>query len=175
MAVVPIVKPLHSIHPGEWYFGVEYERLHTILGSCVALTAWHPTLRIGGMCHYLLAIDPAHKAAAAKSGNTAQHQGKGNLGDCRYAINALAQMKKAMQAYAHVDEYQLGIFGGGDMFAFNSPTSIGHDNIAYARQWLRREKLHPVQTDVGGKISRSLMLVIPTGEIQLKHYQMNQS
>lgn len=168
MAAVPVIKPLHSIHPGEWYFGVEYERLHTVLGSCVALTAWHPRLKIGGMCHYLLASAPTPK----KGGDGQQPE---SIGDCRYAIYALAKMKKVMQAYADINEYQLGLFGGGDMFAYRSPTSIGQDNIAYACQWLKREKLQPAQTDVGGSISRSLMLVIATGEIQLKQYQMNQS
>jgi chemotaxis protein CheD len=164
---VPLVKPLHSIHPGEWYFGVEYERLHTVLGSCVALTAWHPTLKIGGMCHYLLALDPRYKNNAAKNKEPVTGA------DYRYAINALEQMKQSMQAHAEMKEFQLGIFGGGDMFAYNSPTSIGYDNIAYARQWLMREKLQPKHVDVGGSISRSLMLVIATGDIQLKHYEMN--
>ena len=172
MAIAPIIKPLHSIHPGEWYFGGEYERLHTVLGSCVALTAWHPTLKIGGMCHYLLASEPGQKNRVAIRSNTIQQDA---VGDCRYAVHALAQMKKAMQTYANVAEFQLGLYGGGDMFAYRTPTSIGQDNIAYACQWLRREKLQPIQTDVGGSISRSLMLVIATGDIQLKHYQMNQS
>lgn len=172
MAVAPVIKPLLSIHPGEWYFGVEYERLHTVLGSCVALTAWHPRLKVGGMCHYLLAAQPAVKKAAAGRGDVTP---SGAIGDCRYANNALVQMKHAMQSYASIAEFQLGLFGGGDMFAYRSPTSIGQDNIAYACQWLRREKLQPIQTDVGGAVSRSLMLVIATGEIQLKHYQMNPS
>lgn len=167
MAAVPVIKPLHSIHPGEWYFGVEYERLHTVLGSCVALTAWHPRLKIGGMCHYLLASAPKPN----KIGEGHQPEA---IGDCRYAVYALAQMKKVMQAYADINEYQLGLFGGGDMFAYRSPTSIGQDNIAYACQWLKREKLHPIQTEVGGATSRSVMLVLATGEIQLKQYQMNQ-
>lgn len=171
MAVATFIKPLHSIHPGEWYFGVEYERLHTVLGSCVALTAWHPTLKVGGMCHYLLATAPRAKPGAINPGKAVQAK---PFIDCRYAVNALAEMKKAMQAYAGIAEYQLGIFGGGDMFAYSTPTSIGHDNIAYIQQWLKRENLQPVHTDVGGSISRSLMLLVATGEIQIKHYQMNQ-
>lgn len=173
MAVVPVIKPLHSIHPGEWYFGSEYERLHTVLGSCVALTAWHPVLKIGGMCHYLLASEPNKKNTPMAGGGS--NQLRMITGDCRYANNALEQMRRSMQAYADMNEFQLGIFGGGDMFAYSTPTSIGFDNIAFARQWLMREKLKPLHIDVGGSISRSLMLVIPTGEIQLKHYQMNQS
>lgn len=173
MAVAPAMKPLHSIHPGEWYFGVEYERLHTVLGSCVALTAWHPTLKVGGMCHYLLAVEPNKKNDIAKCKDAKSLRAP--VGDCRYANNALEQMKRSMQFYGEMSEFQLGIFGGGDMFAYSTPTSIGYDNIAYARQWLMREKLKPMHVDVGESISRSLMLVIPTGEIQLKHYQMNQS
>lgn len=172
MAVAPLIKPLHSIHPGEWYFGGEYERLHTVLGSCVALTAWHPSLKIGGMCHYLLAIEPNKKKASVPGGEP--NQQRMVMGDCRYADNAMEQMKRSMRAYADMNEFQLGIFGGGDMFAYSTPTSIGFDNIVFARQWLMREKLKPLYVDVGGSISRSLMLVIPTGEIQLKHYQMNQ-
>ncbi len=171
MAVAPVIKPLHSIHPGEWYFGVEYERLHTVLGSCVALTVWHPALKIGGLCHYLLAIEPSKKNNPVVTRESVQR--RAIVGDCRYASNALEQMKRSMQAYADMNEFQLGIFGGGDMFAYSTPTSIGFDNIAYARQWLMREKLKPLHVDVGGSISRSLMLVLPTGEIQLKHYEMN--
>lgn len=170
MSLAPFIKPLHSIHPGEWYFGAEHERLHTVLGSCVALTAWHPTLKVGGMCHYLLAHEPRHQNREHLATGVRRRAS----GDCRYAVNALAEMKKAMQVYAGVDEYQLGIFGGGDMFSYDSPTSIGHDNIAYVRHWLHRERLQPMQVDVGGRISRSLLLVMSTGEIQLKLYQMNQ-
>lgn len=171
MALASIIKPPHSIHPGEWYFGVGYERLHTVLGSCVALTAWHPTLKLGGMCHYLLATKPKSKTDAAATDKLARQL---QLQDCRYAENALAEMKKAMQAYAAIAEYQLGIFGGGDMFAYSTPRSIGHDNIAYIQQWLKQEKLQPIYSDVGGTISRSLMLFVPTGKIQIKHYQMDQ-
>jgi chemotaxis protein CheD len=171
MALVPVIKPLHSIHPGEWYFGAEYTRLHTVLGSCVALTAWHPALKIGGMCHYLLAVEPRKKNDPVAPKELRQQ--RTIVGDCRYAIHALEQMKRSMQAYADINQFQLGVFGGGDMFAYSTPTSIGHANIAYVQQWLMQEKLKPLHVDVGGSISRSVMLVIPTGEIQLKQYEMD--
>ena len=31
-----------NINPGEYYFGSEYAMLYTLLGSCVAVTCWHP-------------------------------------------------------------------------------------------------------------------------------------
>jgi chemotaxis protein CheD len=159
MHVLSTLTPLHSIHPGEWYFGGDYERVHTVLGSCVGLSVWHPVLKLGGLCHYLLPVAPVIANAKA--------------GDCRYANNALAQMKKSMLSYAPLNEYRIGIYGGGDMFSFESPRSIGYENIAYARQWLTREKIQLFQSDVGGTLSRSLILVMATGEVQVKRYEMN--
>ena len=40
--------------PGQWYFGGKASELRTLLGSCVAVTLWHPKKRWGGMCHFLL-------------------------------------------------------------------------------------------------------------------------
>lgn len=58
------------------------------------------------------------------------------------------------------------------MFSFESPRSIGYENIAYARQWLTREKIQLFESDVGGTLSRSLILVMATGEVQIKRYEM---
>lgn len=157
-------KPLITIHPGDWYFGSDYERLHTILGSCVAITVWHPGLYIGGMCHYLLSKPSAAYLRTRKDTHN----------DYRYASVVLKDLKKTMQHYARLHEYHLGLFGGGDMFSHSASNSIGAENIAYARRWMQQEKLQPTQVDVGGSISRSLMLVVATGEIQIKHYVMNQ-
>lgn len=157
-------KPFMTIHPGDWYFGDEFERLHTILGSCVAVTLWHPQLRIGGMCHYLLAKpSAAHLKIRPDSHN-----------DFRYASVVLKDMKRIMQQYGKMPEYHIGLFGGGDMFPYTTTTSIGADNIAHAHRWLQQEKLRTIQEDTGGNISRSLSLIIATGEIQIKHYVMNQ-
>lgn len=158
MRVISTLIPLHCLHPGEWYFGGEYERIHTVLGSCVALSVWHPQLKVGGMCHYLLPVAPARNKTKA--------------GDCRYANNALAQMKKSMLGFAPINEYKVGVYGGGDMFSFESPRSIGYENIAYARQWVTREKIQVSQFDVGGTLSRSFILMMDTGEVQIKRYQM---
>ena len=87
------LKRLHSIHPGDWYFGTEYKRLHTVLGSCVALTAWHPKFKVGGLCHYLLASLPDSRGVAR---------------DCRYAVNALEQMRLAMLAFGRSHDFELG-------------------------------------------------------------------
>jgi len=40
--------------PGDLYFGDRRTRIRTLLGSCVAVTLWHPKAQIGGMCHYMM-------------------------------------------------------------------------------------------------------------------------
>lgn len=157
-------KPLMTIHPGDWYFGRDFEKLHTILGSCVAITVWHPSLRIGGMCHYLLSKPSAAHVQTSRD----------NKSDFRYASIVLREMKKTMIYYGKMQDYQIGFFGGGDMFPTSNLPSIGSENIAYAQRWLQQENIQPTKKDVGGSISRSLALIVPTGEIKIKHYVMNQ-
>ncbi len=145
-----------SIHPGEWYFGNGYSRLHTVLGSCVALTVWHPTLKLGGMCHFLLPTPPARRRVSTL--------------DCRYAEFALFTMKQSMLRYGEPRNFSIGLFGGGEMFTLSGPSAIGEKNIDYARQWLAQERLAVQRIDVGGTASRSLTLYLQTGEIHIKQY-----
>jgi len=150
-----------NIHPGEWYFGNEYSSLYTVLGSCVALSVWHPTLKLGGFCHYLLAREPKH---LTRSGLL---EGPG-----RYASSVLPLLKQAMQRYGSLSDYQLGLFGGCDAFTYSV---IGKQNILYAQQWLQDHKLRLAHSDVGGTSSRTLILNISSGALELKHYAIQMS
>ncbi len=160
MKDLPIQGTRLSIHPGEWYFGNEYDSFYTVLGSCVALTAWHPTLRIGGLCHYLLPVPPGHQGAS----DLIRSEGEG-----RYAKTALAVMQAAMLRYAPLTDYQLGLFGGSDTL---SNYGIGRQNIVYAQHWLADRKLTVTESDLGGTSSRSLVMDMNSGSINIKHYAM---
>ena len=43
-----------TLMPGQLHFGGHAATLRTLLGSCLAVTLWHPERRLGGMCHFLL-------------------------------------------------------------------------------------------------------------------------
>jgi chemotaxis protein CheD len=149
-----------TLDPGDWYLGNEYESLATVLGSCVAVTAWHPELKIGGLCHYVLPavpssqrhLDPFHNDSAGRYGKT-----------------ALILLKKEMLRHAPLKEYKLGLFGGSDTL---SNYGIGKQNLFYAQQWLYDEKLSVDQKDIGGLISRALVLQLDTGAIDIKKSPM---
>jgi chemotaxis protein CheD len=46
----------NDIHlsPSELHWGSAPERIHTVLGSCIAITVWLPEKKSGGMCHFML-------------------------------------------------------------------------------------------------------------------------
>ena len=145
-----------NIHPGEYYFGQKFENLFTVLGTCVSLTAWHPVLKLGGMCHFVLPMMP----------NPHSRNSLGAHELSRYGPIALAEMKYNMAQYAPLESYEIGIFGGSDTLG---SYQIGKQNIIVANQWLGSLNLTPVHSDVGGNSSRSLFLSLSSGSIKVKH------
>lgn len=153
--------PRLNLHPGEWYLGDEYRHIYTVLGSCVSLTAWHPRLQVGGLCHFVLPGESNNK-------NKAENNNENST--ARYAKNALLIMKKAMLTYAPIGEFQVGLFGGSNTL---NHYNVGKQNVHFAKQWLHDEKIVLHKMDVGGKISRSLTLNISSGLIIVKNYVMH--
>src|SRR3954447_16549729 len=90
------------LQPGECYFGDRYTRIRTLLGSCVAITLWHPKLLIGGMCHYLLPQRPGAQPAIL-SGKYADEAMRLLLGEIK-------------RANTSPQDYEVKMFGGGNMF-----------------------------------------------------------
>ena len=56
--------------PGDLYFGDRHTRIRTLLGSCVAITLWHPVALIGGMCHYMM---PTRHGRHVQPGPSTRH------------------------------------------------------------------------------------------------------
>jgi len=155
-------KPAHTVeiflHQGEVYFGDQDTRIRTVLGSCVAITMWHPGLLIGGMCHYML---PSRRRAA-----------KEPL-DGKYADEALEMMFSEIQSSGtNSKEYQIKLFGGGNMF----PTSnkqpeqhVGLKNVEAGRELLARHGLKVHAEHLGGNGHRNLIFDIWSGHVWMKH------
>ncbi len=144
--------------PGEVVFEVAPFRIRTILGSCVALAAWHPSLQVGGMCHYLLA----------------ERQDPKRPHDERYADIALEKLLLKMGAVASPTEYKLGLFGGSRLFGEFSRSNIGGRNVEFALQWLTRQSLTLESKDVLGDMCRTLVFDLSDGSFQMNHYRQNE-
>lgn len=141
---------------GDIYIGLSPERLKTTLGSCIALTAWHPVLKVGGMCHYLLS-----KPSRGEQKKPAWY----------YGDSALQELELRLQTYAPLHEFEFGLFGGGSLFFREyEKEGIAYANIEEALGWLDAKNIELKNFSVGGCECRSLCLDLQNGEIHLKVY-----
>lgn len=142
------------LQPGELYFGRCELVVSTLLGSCISVTVWHSMQRLGGMCHFML---PSRSDESRTEW------------DGRYADEALALFRRDIAVTkTKPRDYQVGIFGGGNMFP-SAPAShieIGQRNIAAARQLLLWHGFAIDWEDVAGVGYRRLWLDLMTGDVR---------
>lgn len=137
------------INPGEWV--IENKRpIATLLGSCVAVCLYDPLLRLAGMNHFLL---PTRGRRLAHDEDSVLH------GD--YAMEVLRNAMFARGASGR--RLVAKAFGGGDVVNAIR-LSIGKRNAEFARQWLQREGIPLLATDMGGPWSRKVVLDPLTGD-----------
>lgn len=146
------------LQPGDFYFGEERTRITTLLGSCVAITVWHPMLHIGGMCHFLLPT-----CAAPTTGNEL---------DGRYADQAMQMFQREIrQSRTQSQEYQLKIFGGGTMLKRDKVVetlSVPVRNIQAARTLAESNNFYVSCEDLGGSQHRYVMLDLWSGDVWVR-------
>lgn len=146
--------------PGGFYFGSGKVRLHTILGSCVAITLWHPSRRIGGMCHYLLPKRGAHS--------------QGAFG--HFADDAIDMFLKEIRGrQCKPEEFDVKVFGGGSMFRLPyeqaSWLNVPKNNIDRAAELLKKHCFSVKAQDVGGCQHRKIFFELWNGNVWMKYVQ----
>lgn len=145
------------IEPGTWHFGDASARLRTLLGSCVAITVWHPEFRFAGMCHYLL---PSRRRHAR------------DLLDGRYADEAILLLAaQARQRGKHLRDCEVKVFGGGLMFGTilgPKEETIGIKNAAAAKRLLLQHGVLPKCSDLGGHGFRAIVFDPRSGDVWVR-------
>jgi chemotaxis protein CheD len=161
------------LQPGELYFGDGATRIRTLLGSCVAVTLWHPRLHIGGMCHYLL---PGRRRRPPDSL------------DGRYADEAIELFRREIRtASTRPQDYQIKLFGGGSMFpgliAAGKPDHCNrgcrHDplecrdvacrNVAVGRRLVAELGANITAEHLGGVGHRNIIFEVWSGDVLVRH------
>jgi len=144
--------------PGDFHFGGENTHIHTVLGSCVSITVWHPLLRIGGMSHSML-------PSRGKPGN---HKLDGHYAD--EAIELL--LREIGKRNTRSSEYQVKLFGGGNMFRQSlaeRPFNVAGSNIEAARALLDAGGFNIHAEHVGGSGHRRIIFDLRDGNVWVKH------
>ncbi|WP_116809327.1 chemotaxis protein CheD [Steroidobacter cummioxidans] len=146
-----------SLQIGQFYFGGGHTRIRTLLGSCVSITMWHPRLKIGGMCHYML---PQRGA-----GGTASSAAEGN-----YADEAMQMfLRELRNAGTRPKEYIVKMFGGGCMFVDSSEArDVSARNISAGREQLADHGFTISAEHTGGYGSRVLIFELWSGDVWIR-------
>ncbi len=147
----------YIVFPGSLYFGSDGRLLKTLLGSCVAITLWHPVRALGGMCHYKLP--------------TRVQSQKAELDAC-YGDESMQILLNEIKKYrSNPVEYRVGVYGGANMFpalALNATGEIGINNIEMAIAQLDRHGFHITEKHVGGSDSLRLSLDLSNGFVSFE-------
>jgi chemotaxis protein CheD len=155
--MIPLPQGVRRIDVGmaELWFGRGAVRLCTVLGSCVAVCLYHRARALGGLCHVVLPRRSPHTPLTTAP-------------DPRYmdeALNILDE-KAAIQGLA-LHQFEVRVFGGGDMFGGQSRITVGQQNIEAARCELKARRIHIQAEHVGGLGHRKLAFDLWDGRIWL--------
>jgi chemotaxis protein CheD len=142
--------------PGQLHFGPAAASLRTLLGSCVAVTLWHPERRIGGMCHFLL---------PARSNRV------GEAPDGRYGDDALEAMVQAIKVTGtDPRDYHAHLYGGADTLpdGVRIKFNVGERNIEKGWSLIDQHGFQLQGVDVGEDVPRTVTLTLATGEVEMR-------
>ncbi|MBU4215888.1 MAG: chemotaxis protein CheD [Actinobacteria bacterium] len=145
--------------PGDFEFVEAPMRLRTLLGSCVAITLWHPGRRFGAMCHYML---PTRGPARA-----------GLPPDGRYADEAIDLFLAGVgRRSTRLQEYQAKVFGGGEQFGpggRRAELGVPARNVDAGLRLLREHHVTVSARHVGGSGPRQIAFDLATGVVWHRH------
>lgn len=139
--------------PGDFHVSAEAGlTIVTILGSCVAACIRNPKTGFGGLNHFMLPESDTEEwngvGAANRYGN--------------FAMEAL--INEVLKSGCMRHELEVKLFGGASMY--ESVSSVGRKNAAFARQYLEIERIPIAATDLGGDNGRRIHYCPSTGKVQ---------
>ena len=123
------------------------------LGSCVAVTAYDPVQRVGGMLHYMLAAPPANTSDADRR-------------PCLYgASGILLLFQRLLEHGALLDRLIVCAAGGAEVLQDGNLFAIGARNGQVLDEVLLAVGRPAAARDLGGHHARNLMLELDSGRV----------
>ncbi len=153
------------IRQGEMIFGETSMRVHTVLGSCIAITMYHRETKCFAMCHAML----PESSCSPKN----VHYNPYNYVDTVTEV----MMARFRDAGIFPHELEIKYFGGADMFegSFRSEKTVGKKNIETVRQVMTMYNVTVLSSDVGGIRGRKIVFDTTTGDVFVKKLRENDS
>jgi len=132
------------------------------LGSCVAVVAYDPVARAGGLLHLML---PESAISAAKAVSQ----------PAMFADTGLPLLFRALDGLkADRGRLRLFVAGGASVLCTTDMFKIGERNLRVTYAWLAAHGYTVRHTAVGGTINRTVHLEVGTGAVTLKTPSANE-
>ncbi len=152
------------LHPGQCHFADTPVAIHTILGSCVALTMRDPISGQAAMCHCLLPLKPGA-------------DGREHLPEdaFRYVDSSLEAMLREFRVRSvPAARLEIKLFGGANVLeTISAKHAVGSLNWQQAHLSLGGLNLPILAQDIGGDVARRLIFETGSGEVFVKQLAMN--
>ena len=145
-----IVHTNYLLEPGYIYVAAEPTVISTVLGSCVSVSIYDRSRKVGGMNHFLYPTAENDQEATAIFGDAA-------------TLNLIRMM---VQYGSKRKDLEAQIIGG----AYNpgiSSTNMGRQNVMTARRILARQRVKVVSEDIGGALGRKIVFHTNINEIAI--------
>lgn len=126
------------------------------LGSCIGLTIYDPVRRVGGLLHLMLPDSSINPQKAVNQ-------------PAMFADSGIpALFRAAYELLADKHRVQICVAGGAQVMDASGTFNIGIRNYKRVAEILDQHSLRIVAEQVGGMVSRTMMLNNQTGEVRLK-------
>ncbi len=146
-----------NLAPGEYFVSKNDLLINTVLGSCVATVLFDPVLKAGGMNHFMLAD------VKAKSNIDSYFKIE------RYGLYAMESLiNDFLKMGSKKSNLQAKVFGGSRVLETQRTIEIGKENIQFAEEFLKTEKIPIINRDTGGRKARKIYLYTKDFRILLK-------
>jgi chemotaxis protein CheD len=126
------------------------------LGSCIGVCIYDPSVRVGGLLHYML---PESYIDETKARNAPFM-----FGDTGVPI----LFKESYRLGAQKNRLKVSVVGGGEILDQKGFFNIGKRNYTLLRKLFWKNNVMIDFEDVGGNVNRTLKLEIGTGTTWLK-------
>ncbi len=142
------------LKPGEVVISNNPIIVSTILGSCIAVTMFSPSKKIGAICHAMFPCNPTNDM------------------NVQYVDSAIRCIFGKMMDYTGKVDLIVKLFGGAKVLLGGDygedRRAIGDQNIFQAKRTLQELGLAIANADLGELRGRKLLFSIKTGDVYLR-------
>lgn len=126
------------------------------LGSCIGVTLYDSTVKVGGMIHIMLPLSKIDPDKAVTKPHMFADTGMTNFLEVLYKKGATSKNLIAM------------IAGGASLLDKQKFFNIGERNYTVVKKILEKNHIKIIGEDVGGNVSRTVFLYMADGETVIR-------